>query len=511
MTVAVAVGTWQGKARRLSVWAATHPVGAITLLCAAVTLALRIPAFTVREFNSDEAFLATQAGVLRHGGALYLNAVDRKPPLVPYLYAAVFWLTGSRSLIGVRVLAMAVIVGTAVLLAVEARRRYGLPAAWFAGLLFVLATVSFAPQDGQAANFEFFMLPGMTAAVVLAARGRAGPAGICLALATLAKQTAVASALPVAYLLWQSRGMAGLRRSTVTFLGTVIAAALFVGPGNLLYWAALGNGSYLGNIGNLKFVAFRFLLQTFLFVVAQLPILYLLPRAWRRGRGASPSARRDLDLWLWLVSGCLAVALGFRFFGHYYLQLLPPLCLLTAGALATVAMPLRKLTIGIAAAIATVFSATGYFTMSQPPYQAVSRFLVSHSGPTDRIFVWGQLPEIYWATGEQPATRFVTTSFLTGASGGRPAGLTVETAATAPTWDLFVSDFESHPPRYIVDTAPGHIRSAQYYPMNQYPRLEALVRTEYRYVKTIDRIVIYERLPGVKEQAAPAYRHEEVP
>jgi hypothetical protein len=76
---------------------------------------------------------------------------------------------------------------------------------------------------------------------------------------------------------------------------------------------------------------------------------------------------------------------------------------------------------------------------------------------------------------------------------------------------LFVSDFESHPPRYIVDTAPGHIRSAQYYPMNQYPRLEALVRTEYRYVKTIDRIVIYERLPGVKEQAAPAYRHEEVP
>ena len=33
--------------------------------------------------------------MLRHGGALYRDAVDRKPPLVPYLYAAGQWLTGT--------------------------------------------------------------------------------------------------------------------------------------------------------------------------------------------------------------------------------------------------------------------------------------------------------------------------------------------------------------------------------------------------------------------------------
>src|SRR2546430_11206096 len=39
------------------------------------------------------------------------------------------------------------------------------------------------------------------------------------------------------------------------------------------------------------------------------------------------AARRHIgsaDLWLWLLSGAIAVAAGFRFFGHYYLQLLPP-------------------------------------------------------------------------------------------------------------------------------------------------------------------------------------------
>ena len=38
--------------------------------------------------------------------------------------------------------------------------------------------------------------------------------------------------------------------------------------------------------------------------------------------------------------------------------------------------------------------------------------------PEDGILVWGQLPEVYWASGKRPATRFITTGFLTGNWGG---------------------------------------------------------------------------------------------
>src|SRR5437763_1536650 len=65
------------------------------LLFVVLAAALRVPTFSNRVFNSDEAYLATQAQVLVAGGRLYVDTVDRKPPVVPYVYAAVFGLTGS--------------------------------------------------------------------------------------------------------------------------------------------------------------------------------------------------------------------------------------------------------------------------------------------------------------------------------------------------------------------------------------------------------------------------------
>ena len=140
----------------------------LVIVILAFAMLLRLPAFFVDVFNSDETFLATQAQVIENGGKLYEEAADRKPPLVPYVYAASFELFGTNDLWSVRVLAMGAAALTALLIALEARRRYGRRASWIAGLLCVFALVAFAPQDGQAANFEIFMLPAMTAAVLLA-------------------------------------------------------------------------------------------------------------------------------------------------------------------------------------------------------------------------------------------------------------------------------------------------------------------------------------------------------
>ena len=172
----------------------------LLLLLLVVAAALRVPGWVVPVFNSDESFLATQAEVLNHGGRLYEDAADRKPPIVPYLYAATFRVLHTTGLWSVRLLATIAVALTGWLLALEAHRRWGTRAAWLAGLLFVLGTVAFAPQDGQAANFEIFMLLPMTAGVVLAARRRPASAGVAIALATLCKQTGAAALLPVLYL-----------------------------------------------------------------------------------------------------------------------------------------------------------------------------------------------------------------------------------------------------------------------------------------------------------------------
>jgi 4-amino-4-deoxy-L-arabinose transferase-like glycosyltransferase len=464
-----------------------------------LTVALRLPGFFVDVFNSDETFLATQAHVIRDGGNLYREAADRKPPLVPYIYAASFELFGSTALWTVRLIAMLAIALTAWLLAMEARRRWGYRAGLIAGFLCVLAMVAFAPQDGQAANFEVFMLPGMTAAVLLARRGRAGSSGVAVAIATLAKQTGAATLLPVAYLVWKAKGRRGLSWAALGFAVPLTLVALALGPGQLLYWTVLGNGSYVSLGTASLYVASTFMLMTLAWVACNLPLVWRLPASWRERGARALDGGTDTDLWLWLLSAAVSVAVGLRFFGHYYIQLIPPLCLLTAGSLARGARKLATATVAFAAAAAIAFSAAGYFMSpygAEPPYRTVATYLKTHAAKLDWVLVWGSVPEIYWASNLRPATRFITSGLLTGANPGRPAADVAPQKSSLTAWDWFYQDLAAHPPRYIIDTAPAGIRGAQYTPIHQFPRLQAIVQSQYTYRQSINGIAIYERHPG---------------
>jgi hypothetical protein len=467
-----------------------HPWRLFAVLLVLLT-ALHAAGFKVDVFNSDETFLATQAQVLNHGGRLYHDAVDRKPPLVPYLYAATFRAFGTNGLWTVRLVAVFAAALTAWLVALEARRRYGERAAWIAGLLCALGSLLFMPQDGQAANFEIFMLPAMTAGFVLARRKHTASAGVALAVATLAKQTAAATLLPVVFIAAKLRGRRGVRDSLIGFLVPIALVALIVGPAELLFWAVLGNGSYLETKNASMFVVWRFLGKTGGYVGANMPLLLPLPFAWR-------SRRENADLWLWLLSAALSVAIGFRFFGHYYLQLLPPLVLLTTGVIVRKRAAIAAATIAFAAVLAVGFSVAAFWADrldNEPAYVQVSSFLTDHTKPEDRILVWGHLPEIYWASGREPATRFITTGFLTGHWGGRPPQAVSPDLATPGAWLEFWDDFRRRPPQYILDTSPARIRGSQYYPLTNYPSLAGIVADYYRYVRSIDHIDVY-RLHG---------------
>jgi len=466
------------------------------LVLLALTFVLRLPAFFVPVFNSDETFLATQAHVIQQGGQLYEEATDRKPPLVPYVYAGTFAFFGTTALWSVRTVAMLAVALTALLLAIEARRRWGTRASWIAGVLFVLAMLAFAPNDGQAANFEVFMLPSMTAAVLFARRGRGVAAGVAVAFATLAKQTGAATLLPVLYLLARGRGRRGVAAVAVGFAVPTAIVALIVGPGQLLYWAVLGNGSYLGVQTLSAAVWLTFIAMTAAFAGCNLPLLWKLPRAWRDRAQRTLDGRNNTDLWLWLASAVVSVAVGLRFFGHYYMQLLPPLALLTAGALAKASRQAVIATITFAAICATVWSVLGFSLHEigpEPNYESVSRYLATTAHPNDPIFVWGSVPEIYWASGKLPATKFLTTSFLTGAYPGRPQDERTKDDTTKQAWADFYADFAKHPPRYLIDTSTADVRGADKFPISSFPRLAKIVAEQYRYDITIDGYTIYER------------------
>ena len=459
---------------------------------AAASIALHLPGLTVHLFNSDEASLATMAMVIDRGGRLYRDTADRKPPVVPYVYAAVAEVTGSRDLRPVRAVAALVLAATAALLAAEAERRYrSRRAALGAATLFLLGSVAFFPADTQAAGFEVFMLLPMTAAVVAAGRGRAGQAGVWLAVACLCKQTAVTTALPVAWLLYRSGGWRVIARVLGAGATVIAVTAVAFGPSQFLLWTVTGNGGYLALRGSVGATIVRGLAMTGAFLGINLA-LFLLAGVAARRRAAGA------DLWLWLAGAAFGVLAGLRFFGHYYLQLLPPLVLLAAAALPAVGPVARRAATGAMALSAAVMCTVAFLPADERgllPYGAIAAEVRRITTPDETVLVWGEFPEIYWAADREPATRFIHTGFLTGNSGGRDAGIGDASDGLPGAWTMLEADVRVHPPALIVDTSPAGIRNSEHYPLERTSIWER-IRREYQLAGTLDGVRFYRHVGG---------------
>ena len=121
----------------------------------------------------------------------------------------------------------------------------------------------------------------------------------------------------------------------------------------------------------------------------------------------------------------------------------------------------------------------------------LSEYARDHTVPGTRILVWGHLPEVYWQSDRPPATRFATTGFLTGLSGGRPAERVGMQYATPEAWADFEEDLRDHPPALVFDLAPADVRHASTAPPSKFPRFGDFLERGYEQVATIDGVAVY--------------------
>ena len=451
----------------------------------------RAPSFTRPLWNPDEGYLAVQARILAHGGELYDTVVDRKPPLVPWLYEAAFAVAGSGSLTSVRVLAVAAQLLTAVLLASLARRRWGDPAGRTAGVLYLLVSVGLNPEDAQAATFEVFMLPCTAAAMWCADRRRWGAAGLAVAGAFLAKQTGAAVLVPVVWLCVAAPGVArggGLARLGAGVVAPVLGAAAVTDPAGFLFWTVTGSGAYISFAGSELHVLLRGLTNTAILAVG---CAGLIPPVVRALRPARPGTRTGaVDLWLWLGASAGAVLLGFHFFGHYYLQLLPPLALLATAALQLLPRDRLTHTILTSACCCALFLTWGLLA-PRPELDHARRLadeVAARTGPRERVLVWGMHPETYWLAGRRPASRYLTAGFLTNYSGGRDGPRVGERYAVEGAWAVFREEMTERAPALIVDDSRG-----KPYGPERVPGLRRLLVAGYEEAAVVEGAVLYVR------------------
>jgi 4-amino-4-deoxy-L-arabinose transferase-like glycosyltransferase len=502
----------------------------VSVIIIALVLILRSPTLLPSLYNSDEGYYGIIANDTLDGGTVYRTAVDTKPPGIYYIYIAVFQLAGRNNLLAVHILAIFVVVATALVIRrIGARVADDWAGAW-AGIGYAVFVHAYRPGDTLVANTEIFASLALALSVLAFLQGEKKPgsgwmflSGALVGVATLIRQpSAVTLGAMLAYLvyLW-------LIPRTQS-LGRVLAAGSVVVIGFIAVIAALaGYYQWQGNLHDAYLWAWAFAIRyvenetTFSYVLKRIVTLHLAVmlawgllwyfgirqvvetlRSFRRGK-ATPT--EPVLFIFWLVLSYLGIFIGWRFPGHYHLAVLPPLSILAGEAFShfvteqRLSFQLRWRWVRIGLIGAAALPAIGFLIVAfvartkTLDFLPIVQHIVKETRPNDRIFVWGSSPQLYSFSGRRMATRFVSCSHLVGAYASRPRKVTDRGESVIPgTWEMFQEDWEAHPPVLIIDLSPlGHFWEA--HPMTRYPVLRAHL-AGYHVETVINGATIYRRL-----------------
>jgi hypothetical protein len=481
-----------------------------------VSVATRGPFVLFPFLNVDEAAHVVASWELLRGALLYTDYADHKPPLTYVHYALAQILLG-RGMLAVRLFTTLVTVPLTAF-AASAFFRHGRRGR-AAGLLYLLYGAAFLATDMQAVNSELLMLlPAAAALLPLrvsappASAGRAAAAGALLGVAALFKPQAAAWGPAMVWALWrQDPGRRALPAALAALaagfaLPLVSAAALFWHAGNLadfLYWNVTHNIHYTGNpigAGPALARAGRFLLP---FLVVTLPLWWF---AWRSRPLLEPHQRR-------LLAGVLALSIppalaGFRFFPHYFIQMVLPLALLAAPYAVTLAARPRSrparlaiawtcvAVLGSTAANLVLLTRTRAVESTRPVFEAVAlRLRADPCYEGARLFVWGFAPEFYYHSDLRPASRFVIPAYtVSGYEPGNPDARAARELIREDHWRLLVGDLQRNRATYVLDTAGSGLHRWRPFPAHAFPHLWALLQREFALVDRVDGVGIYRRV-----------------
>ena len=480
-----------------------------------LTIAIRLPSLVHPRAIDSEAMYSVVANEIVDGGRPYVDAVERKPPLLFWTYAAIFKIAGKYNWKALHFVALLWTLCAIAGLYLIGRELFDRNTGLIAALLYsvfqpwwIWKNLSF---DGE----MLMNLPIIWAWAIALRRSSSRlrpelfPAGALLGAAFLLKQPAAIAAVPLGvYLLLPSyRASRNLTRTNSIIQATMLTLGFFTALGvvAIVLWnQGILRDAFYWTIADhdIPHVFWRKgMVRTLAFLGACLPLIIgaIISCKDKSEIWSGKAAERTALLGL-LAASAIGAAAGARFYMHYYIQLIPPLALLAAPYYArlwsrTIQPPhwLLRPRVTCAWLILTVivFSVAHWVGLAsqRAPYE-VGRYLSTYSAPDDRIFVWGQAVEIYLDAYRRPACRYITTFPLTGyVFGGPIAGLDTRKRILPGAWSTLEQDFARHPPTYIVDVQPDP--KSAYYPVKDFPILAKLLAERYQPVAHTAEGVIY--------------------
>ena len=476
------------------------PSWLLTLLIA--VFILRIPNFFEPYWYGDEGITLTLGQGISNGLVLYRDIIDNKPPLL-YLIAAVagnmFWL---KAILTFWSLATIVLFWKLIktLFNKEKVVRYSTIAF---GLLLTLPLL-----EGNIANGEIFMiLPTIAAYIILFTKPQTAKniflSGFILGIGILFKMPALFDVgaplgLWIALAFAKKSTFSEFLKQTATFLLAVLTPLVLT----IIYYAATGLVSqylqlaFLANIGYLSTWSATVAGGTFvmsnqdLIIRAGLAIFgfLVLNTLFQKGK----ITKSFFFVSFWFICSLFAATLSERPYPHYLLQVIPSFSLMLGIALSASdgeqfwPYPMFL----ILGAVLVIFKFYYYpvfsyytnfiklatnqqshaqflagFDSRTPRNYEVAKFLTQSAGQGDKLFIWGDDPELYALSKITPATPYVAAYHI----------------AYYRKFDEVAQMLSTNPPRFIVTTQNP----------SSFPELITILDQNYVNVKQIDSTRVY--------------------
>jgi 4-amino-4-deoxy-L-arabinose transferase-like glycosyltransferase len=379
------------------------------LLFLAAACATRLPILHRTVLDWDESLYFLMAQAWRAGHLPYTTIWDNKPIGIYVIFAAFQALIPGVAAMRVATALCVALLATTIfrITAILARDR---AAGWVAGGLLVLCSLS---NDGLSANTELFMA-SCTALAVLAvlSDAPAWAAGLALGCGFMIKYVMAPEAFFVLLLLYHQRGAkAACIAAAIAPLPVLAAAAIYAAAGQLPLWwdcSVLSNFRRAGVKLRLDAVVDALSTQTWRWGPLYLTALALAFTARRRGFTS------NFPL-LWLLGGLIGAVSAKSFYDHYFLQILPALCVLAAYGWSRLPTGggLRDLSMFTLATLPlhAGWQALRYATGPDHPAEIAATLAAAHA---QSLYVFDSQPILYSLTGLPAPTRYVLPSELIG-------------------------------------------------------------------------------------------------
>jgi len=461
----------------------------LLVLILALQVFLRLP-FIQMPLERDEGAYGYMAQRILAGEVVYRDGFDHKPPVVYFIYAGLIKAFGN-TIEAIRIPTLIYSLLTTLSLFYLGLLLFGGTGGLIGALFY--AVFSGGPLiQGNTSNTETFMVLPLILAVAFFLKKKMFWAGLLSGLAIMIKPVAGANFLVLLLFLilldWRALGRM-LLGSVIPFLFFVVyflfKGALF----DFVYQVFLVNGRYLRSLpfgffarlayGGVTTWIFAQLENSLIWFLGLIGLIYVLVK------------ERTRELFLlsaWTLASAVAVVSSGLFFGHYYIQLIPGLCLLSAFAVIEV---IKKST--LFGKIALVLVATLLFLAVLPyqlPYyfkyspdevsvhqygknnyvlsRKLAQIMKKKLRPDETILVWSANPEVYFYLEKKAPTRYF--NYL-------------KWMETQETRQEIVAAILAAKPNYIVWTGYAFA----------YPELVELVENEYQPYMGLGKWLVYQR------------------